>query len=102
MTLRSEKQIYHIIKGCDKGTGEQAHEEIKKVRSGGLECRSSVPVELVKHLATMWETLVQSLGWEDLLEKKMATHSSIFAWKIPWIEESGGLLSMGSQRVRHN
>ena len=46
--------------------------------------------------------LIGSLGQEDLLEKKMATHSSIFAWKIPWIEESGGLLSMGSQRVRHN
>ena len=56
MTLRSEKQIYHIIKGCDKGTGEQAHEEIKKVRSGGLECRSSVPVELVKNLPAMWDT----------------------------------------------
>ena len=46
--------------------------------------------------------LIRSLGQEDLLEKKMATHSSIFAWEIPWIEESGGLLSMGSQRVRHN
>ena len=45
---------------------------------------------------------VQSLGWEDLLEKEMATHSSILAWKIPWTEEPGRLLSMGSQRVRHN
>ena len=45
---------------------------------------------------------IGSLGQEDLLEKKMATHSSIFAWKIPWIEESGGLLPMRSQRVRHN
>ena len=41
-------------------------------------------------------------GWEDLLEKKMAAHSSILAWKIPWTEEPGGLQSMGSQRVRHN
>ena len=45
----------------------------------------------------MWETWVQSLGWEDLLEKEMATHSSILAWKMPWIEEPGGLQSMGMQ-----
>ena len=50
----------------------------------------------------MWETQVQSLGWEDLLEKEMATHSSIHAWKIPWTEEPGRLQSMGSQRVRHD
>ena len=45
------------------------------------------------------EALVQSLGWEDLLEKEMATRSSILAWEIPWTEEPGGLQSMGSQRV---
>ena len=45
---------------------------------------------------------VQSLGWEDLLEKEMATHFSILAWKIPWTEEPGGLQSMGSQRVEHD
>ena len=56
----------------------------------------------VKRLPTMWETRIQSLGWEDPLEKEMATHSSIHAWKIPWTEESGGLQSMGSQRVRHD
>ena len=56
----------------------------------------------VEHLPTMWETRVQSLGWEDLLEKEMATHSSILAWKIPWMEEPGGLQSMGLQRVGHN
>ena len=50
----------------------------------------------------MRETWVQSLGWKDLLEKEMAAHSSILAWKIPWTEEPGGLQSMGSQRVRHN
>ena len=49
----------------------------------------------------MQETQVQSLGWEDL-EKEMATHSSILAWKIPWTEEPGGLQSMGSQRVGHD
>ena len=48
------------------------------------------------------ETCISSLGWEDPLEKEMATHSSILAWEIPWIEESGRLQSVGSQRVRHN
>ena len=50
----------------------------------------------------MQETQVQSLGWEDLLEEEMATHSSILAWRIPWTEEPGGLQSMRSQRVGHD
>ena len=54
---------------------------------------------MVKHLPTMRETQVQSLGQEDLLEKEMAAHCSILAWKIPQTEEPGGLQSMGSQRV---
>ena len=58
--------------------------------------------QAVKRLPTMWETWVQSLGWEVPLEKEMATHSSILAWKIPWMEEPGRLQSMGSQRVRHD
>ena len=49
-----------------------------------------------------WEIPSRSLGWEDLLEKEMATHSSILAWKILWTEEPGGLQSMGSQRVGHD
>ena len=57
---------------------------------------------MVKHLPTMWETQVQSLGREDLLEKEMTTHSSILGWKIPWTEEPGRLQSMGSQRVGHD
>ena len=57
---------------------------------------------MVKHLPTMQETWVQSLGQEDLLEKEMAIHSSILAWKIPWTEEPGRLQSMGSQRVGHD
>ena len=61
---------------------------------------TSLVAQSVKHLLTMWETQVRSLGWEDPLEKKMATHSSTLAWKIPWTEEPGGLQSMGSQRVR--
>ena len=56
----------------------------------------------VKNLPAVQETQVQSLGWEDPLEKEMATHSSILAWKISWTEEPGGLQSMGSQRVRHD
>ena len=58
--------------------------------------------QIVKRLLTIWETQVQSLGREDLLEKEMATHSSILAWKIAWTEEPGRLQSMGSQRVRHD
>ena len=58
--------------------------------------------QTVKRLPTMWETWVQSLGREDLLEKEMATHSSILAWKIPWTEEPGRPQSTGSQRVRHD
>ena len=57
---------------------------------------------MVKRLPTMQETWVQSLGWEDLLEKEMATHSSILAWKIPWMEEPGRLQLMGLQRVGHD
>ena len=56
---------------------------------------TSLVAQTVKHLPTMRETRVQSLGWEDLLEKEMAPHSSILAWKIPWMEEPGRLQSMG-------
>ena len=56
----------------------------------------------VKHLPVMQETQVQSLSWEDPLEKEMATHSSIPAWRVPWTEELGGLQSTGSQRVGHD
>ena len=57
---------------------------------------------MVKRLPAMQETWVRSLGWEDPLEKEVATHSNILAWKIPCIEEPGGLQSMGSQRVRRD
>ena len=57
---------------------------------------------MVKHLPTMWKTGVRSLGWEDPLEKEMATHSSILAWKIPWTEEPGRLQFMRLQRVGHD
>ena len=58
--------------------------------------------QTVKCLPIVWETRVQSLGWEDLLEKEVATHFSIPAWRIPWMEEPDRLQSMGSQRVRHD
>ena len=57
---------------------------------------------MVRHLSTMQETWVQTLGLEDLLKKKMAAHSRILAWKIPWTEEPGRLQSVGSQRVGHD
>ena len=58
--------------------------------------------QTVKRLSAVQETPVQSLGREDPLEKDMAAHSSVLAWKIPWTEETGGLQSMGSQRVGHD
>ena len=58
--------------------------------------------QMVKNLPVMQETQIQSLGQEDPLEKGMATHSCILAWRIPWSEEPGGLQSMGSQGVRHD
>ena len=61
------------------------------------EIRASLVAQRLKHLPPMWETWVQSLGWEDPLEKEMATHSSILAWRIPWMEEPGRLQSAGSQ-----
>ena len=64
--------------------------------------KASLVAQTVKHLSTMQETRVQSLGWEDPLEKEMAIHSRNIAWKIPWMEEPGRLQPMGSQRVRHN
>ena len=56
----------------------------------------------MKRLPAMPETRVRSLGWEDPLKKKMATHSSILVWRIPWTEEPGGLQSTGWQRVGHD
>ena len=65
-------------------------------------CVTSLVAQIVKHLSTMRETWVQFLGQEDLLEKEMATYSSILAWKILWTEKCGRLQPMGSQRVGHD
>ena len=62
----------------------------------------SLIAQTVKNLPTVQEIQLQSLGWEDLLKKEMATHSSILAWKISWTEEPGGLQSMGLQRIGHD
>ena len=64
--------------------------------------QASLVAQRLKHLLGMRETWVGSLGLEDPLEKEMATHTSILAWRIPWMEEPGWLQSIGSQRVRHD
>ena len=63
---------------------------------------ASLVAQMVKRLPAVRETWVRSLGWEDPMEKAMATHSSNLAWKIPWTEEPDGLQSLGSRRVRHD
>ena len=68
-----------------------------------LSClQASLVAQMVKNLPAVWETLVRSLGWEDPLEKGMAIHSSILAWRIPWTKEPGRLQSIGSHRVGHD
>ena len=71
-------------------------------RSKPLKIGDLFVAQMVKNLPARQETRVRSLGWEVPLEKGMAIHSSIFAWRIPWTEKPGGLQSTGSQRVRHN
>ena len=73
-----------------------------KLLNGQSKKGASMVADLVKNLPTMWETWVQSLGWEDTLEKGLGPHSSSPAWRIPWTEKPGWLQSMGSQRVGHN
>ena len=67
----------------------------------GLAKMASLVGQRLKRLPAIHETWVRSLGQEDTLEREMATHSSILAWRIPWTEEPGGLQSTGSQRVGH-
>ena len=78
-------------------------------KGNAKECSNYCTVALIshvsqrlKHLPAIWENWIRSLGREDPLEKEMATHSSILAWRIPWTEEPGGLQSMGLQRVGHD
>ena len=72
------------------------------VRTGHGKRTGALVAQRLKHLPAIWETWVRSLGREHPLEKEMATHSSILAWRIPWTEEPGGLQSMGSQSIRQD
>ena len=72
------------------------------IPTAALVSEASLVAQTVKNLPAKWETRVRSLGWEDRLEKGMATHSSILAWKIPLTEEPYGPQSTGLQRVGHN
>ena len=85
-----------------EGGDRERHDEHRQGCNADLNPWTSLVVQTVKRLPTMWETWVQSLGREDPLEKEMATHSSTLAWKIPWTEEPRRLQSMGSQRARHD
>ena len=73
-----------------------------QLHSSHVLARTSLVAQMVKCLPTMQETWVRSLGREDPLEKEMATHSSTLAWRIPWMEEPGGLQCMGSQRIGYD
>ena len=92
-----------VNENYSKGTSELCSPQNFPGRSTGVGCHflTSLVAQKVKHLPTMRETWVQSLDQEDLLEKEMATHSSILAWRIPWMEEPDRLQSMGLRRVGH-
>ena len=98
MVERQEKDLKR-----QKGFAKE--EKQKEIISNGLTCSQKIASlidQSVKNLPTMQETWVLSLSQQDPLEKEMATHSSILAWKSPWTEEPGGLQSMGSQRVGYD
>ena len=94
--------ITHLESGILECEIKLALGRITMNKASGGEKISSLLAQMVKRLPTMRETQIQSLGREYLLEKEMATHSSILAWKIPWTEEPGRQQSMGSQRVGHD
>ena len=75
---------------------------MEKEKHRAVITRTSLVAQMVKNLPVVWKTWVQSLGWEGPLVEEMATHSSIFTWRIPWTEEPGGLQSIGLQRVEHD
>ena len=92
----------HTLECQEDGEHLSIKDELKWVSLGpALLKRASLVAQMAKNLLTMQAIWVQSLGWEDLPEKEMATHSTIPAWRIPWMEEPGGLQSLGSQRVGH-
>ena len=93
---------------ASKNTKGIGRNKAKEITTNGMViiiriyCWASLVAQRLKCLPAMWETWVRSLGQENPVEKEMATHSSILAWRIPWTEEPGGLQSMGSQRVGHD
>ena len=95
---RQQKQKQVELHQTNSKRNIQQSEEIKYRTAEDFckPCRASLVAQLVKNLPVMQETWVWSLDQEDPLEKVVATHSSILAWKIPWAEEPGGLQSMGS------
>ena len=103
MTHEQHENI-NKVKEVIKGTKYRAEIlELKRIITEiKMTLEASLVAQMVKRLSAMQETRVQPLGWEDPLEKEMAAHSSILAWKIPWIVEPGRLPSMGSQRVEHD
>ena len=85
-----------------RGDKESETTELLSTAHTSYTCDASLVAQMIKNLPLMQEIWVQSLGQEHSLQKGMATHSSILAWRIPWIKEHGGLQSTGSQGVRHN
>ena len=94
MTNKKLKTLYILTAAL--GEHSHNHNQLSLIKW------ASLVAQTVKSLPAVWETQVQSLGWEDPLEKEMVTHSSILAWKIPWTEEPGELQPTRSQRVRHD
>ena len=97
-------EFSHMLENaCFPGSSDGTESACNKGHLGSIPVLGTFLVaQMVKRLPTKRETQVQSLGWEDLLEKEMATHSSTFARKIPWTEEPGRLQSMGSQKIGHD
>ena len=93
---------YEDVLGKASKTTEDLNLSLKYLDYLVLSMRPTLVAQRLKHLPPMQETRVRSLGQEDPLEREMATHSSILAWRIPWTEEPGGLQSTGSQRVGHD
>ena len=94
--------ILAVLVGWEEGSAEWSYLQKDHYYYYYFFGGASLVAQSVKHLPAVQETWVRSLGWEDPLEKEMATHSSILAWKISWTGEPGGLQSMGSQRIGHD
>ena len=100
--LQSLQELFCPVTGQDIIIWHKTPQKLMVPLARSTKSRASLVAQVVKNPPTMLKTWVRSLGWEDSLEKGMATYSNILAWRIPWTEGSGGLLSMGAQRVRHD